>query len=224
MKKWGVLLAACFLGSCSSSDGIIYLANNANEQVKCGPFSTRAPIKRFLEAELGAPGAAERLGPTGDEQLAACVDDYVSQGYQPIGFPGQTVTAAVVPPPAPAPAPPPPPQPDRARPVYDAAVSAVQSDARASLGDLRMAAAQRDTQAQIALGKAYEDGLGVPQDYVQAHMWYNLAAASPGTSTTERELRDIAFKEREALAQLMSRDQIAEAQRMAREWQPAQSN
>ena len=221
MKKWGVLLTACILSGCGSSDGIILLTNNANEQVRCGPFSTKAPVRRFLEGEFGAPGAAERVGPTGDEQLADCVDGYVKQGYRLIGYPGQTVAAAVAPPPAPTPAPPP--QPDRARPVYDAAVSTAQGGAGVGMADLRTSAAQRDTQAQIALGKAYEDGLGVPQDFVQAHMWYNLAAAGSGTSAAERELRDIAFKGREALAQRMSTDQIAEAQKLAREWQPAQN-
>ena len=32
--------------------------------------------------------------------------------------------------------------------------------------------------AQIALGGMYRNGFGVPQDYLQAHLWCNLAAAS----------------------------------------------
>ena len=32
--------------------------------------------------------------------------------------------------------------------------------------------------AQYNLGIMYEDGLGVPQDYTMAHMWFNIAAAN----------------------------------------------
>jgi len=31
--------------------------------------------------------------------------------------------------------------------------------------------------SQVALGLAYADGIGVLQDYVEAHKWYNLAAS-----------------------------------------------
>ena len=55
----------------------------------------------------------------------------------------------------------------------------------------------------------YADGLGVPQDYVSAHMWLNLAAA-----TGDEEAR----KARELVAARMTREQIAEAQARAREW------
>ncbi len=56
----------------------------------------------------------------------------------------------------------------------------------------------------------------MPQDYVQAHMWFNLAAAGspPG------EDRDKAAKNQGIIAELMTSAQIAEAQRLAREWQP----
>ncbi len=62
----------------------------------------------------------------------------------------------------------------------------------------------------------YEKGQGVPQDYVQAHMWYNLAAShfAPGSD------RDRAVKNRDIIAEKMTPAQIAEAQRLAREWKP----
>lgn len=46
-------------------------------------------------------------------------------------------------------------------------------------------------------------------DMVQAHMWFNLAAArgSEAAKESRRELSD-----------LMTRDQIAQAQKLAREW------
>ena len=57
------------------------------------------------------------------------------------------------------------------------------------------------------LGFIYEKGRGVTQDYVQAHKWYNLSAA-------------LGLRERDRLASLMTPAQIAEAQRLAREWRP----
>ncbi len=76
------------------------------------------------------------------------------------------------------------------------------------------AAEQGFAEAQFNLGVIYGKGQRVPQDYVQAHMWYNLAASRlpPGSD------RDMAVMNREALAARMTPAQIAEAQRLAREW------
>lgn len=57
----------------------------------------------------------------------------------------------------------------------------------------------------------YEKGQGVRQDFVQAHMWYNLSAADGEKRAAEA---------RDALAKQMTPAQIAEAQRLAREWKP----
>ncbi len=62
----------------------------------------------------------------------------------------------------------------------------------------------------------YGTGQGVPQDYVQAHMWFNLAAAGSPAG----EVRDKAAMIRNTVAKLMTPAQIAEAQRLAREWNP----
>jgi hypothetical protein len=59
----------------------------------------------------------------------------------------------------------------------------------------------------------YRDGLGVPQDYVAAHMWFNLAARA-------EFWRFQAGGERDRLAAKMTNEQINEAQRLARKWQP----
>jgi uncharacterized protein len=56
----------------------------------------------------------------------------------------------------------------------------------------------------------------VPQDYVQAHMWLNLAAAK----ATPVAGHNIAGEARDGIATKMSPAQIAEAQRLAREWKP----
>ena len=81
---------------------------------------------------------------------------------------------------------------------------------------VRLAAEQGHAQAQNTLGRMYGLGQGVPEDLVQAHMWFNLAAARlpPG------EDRDRAVELRDVTAEVMTPAQIAEAQRLAREWRP----
>jgi hypothetical protein len=74
----------------------------------------------------------------------------------------------------------------------------------------RKAAEQGDSWGQIYLGRMYVAGQGVPQDYVLAHKWANLATAQKSFVTRERDL----------VAAKMTPEQIAEAQRLAREWKP----
>ena len=61
----------------------------------------------------------------------------------------------------------------------------------------------------------YGRGQGVAQDYVRAHMWVNLAASRSQGEDLEKFANG-----REVLAEQMTPDQIAEAQRLAREWKP----
>ena len=82
----------------------------------------------------------------------------------------------------------------------------------------RRAAKQGHASAQNELGLMYEFGRGVLQDYVAAHKWYNLAGARH--SASEQQERDRAFSNRERVATKMTAAQTAEAQRLAREWQP----
>lgn len=75
----------------------------------------------------------------------------------------------------------------------------------------RQAAEQNDASAQYNLAFMCYNGQGVLQDYVQAHMWLDLSArhGEPKPSAV-----------RDVLSLLMSQSQIAEAQRLAREWKP----
>jgi uncharacterized protein len=82
----------------------------------------------------------------------------------------------------------------------------------------RLAAEQGYAYAQNSLGILYAEGHGVMQDYVQAHMWFNLATTHTRASNTEA--RDLAIKNRDAVAAKMTPAQIAEAQRLAEEWKP----
>jgi hypothetical protein len=79
----------------------------------------------------------------------------------------------------------------------------------------RLAAEQGHAFGQAILGDMYESGRGVTQDYVQAHMLYNLAVER----SSGRDL-DLLVSFRDDVEAKMSPDQVAEAQRLAREWKP----
>jgi hypothetical protein len=113
-----------------------------------------------------------------------------------------------------------------------------------------LAADQGDAPARFYLGIMYSEGQGVPQDYaesakwyrlaadqghaqaqynlglwyasegdaVSAHMWFNLAAARFPASDTRN--RNLAVRNRDLVASKMTREQIADAQNLAREWKP----
>ena len=83
----------------------------------------------------------------------------------------------------------------------------------------RSAAEQGDAEAQNNLGVMYASGKGVPQDYVQALMWFSLAALQSPNSDQPKDRND-AVKNRERATSKMTPEQIAEAQKLAREWKP----
>ena len=87
----------------------------------------------------------------------------------------------------------------------------VPPDSKEAVMWFRKAAEQGDANSQSILGGMYREGEGVTKDYVLAHMWYNLAA------TQGNEFGKLT---RDLIAQSMTPDQIAEAQRLAREWKP----
>ena len=80
----------------------------------------------------------------------------------------------------------------------------------------RRAAAQGNVDAEYALAAAYENGIGVPQDYVEAHKWLNLAASAVKYEDFREDFR----KQRDELAEKMTPSQVAEAQKLAHEWVP----
>jgi hypothetical protein len=59
-------------------------------------------------------------------------------------------------------------------------------------------------------------GTGLPQDYVEAHKWFNLAASA----TKYEDFREDFRKLRDDLAHKMTASQVEDAQRLAREWKP----
>ena len=82
----------------------------------------------------------------------------------------------------------------------------IQDDAEA-VNWYRLAAEQRHAQAQFNLGNRYANGEGVIQEDVVAHMWTNISSAN-GHST--------ASAARGLVEERMTREQIAEAQTLAR--------
>jgi TPR repeat protein len=82
----------------------------------------------------------------------------------------------------------------------------------------RRAADQGDPQAQYYLGLSYAKGEAGEPDNIRAHMWFNLAAAHfPPSDNTDR---NTAARDRDLVTAKMTPQQIAEAQRLAREWTP----
>lgn len=70
-------------------------------------------------------------------------------------------------------------------------------------------AKQGRADALYNLGLAYSTGQGVDVDFVAAHKWFNLAAMK-GV--------ELAKNWRAQISREMNTNQIAEAQRLAREW------
>jgi len=79
---------------------------------------------------------------------------------------------------------------------------------------LRAQAEKGDAAAQDHLGVLYDNGQGVPQDYGKAYKWLILAKAA-GDSDAPKGI--------DLLMPLMTPDQIAEGQRLAREWTSAKT-
>ena len=98
---------------------------------------------------------------------------------------------------------------------YDHGLGVPQDDIEA-VRWYRLAADQGDAGAQSNLAIMYENGKGVPQDYVQAHIWYSLAASRMAGGH-----RQHAVDGRDRAAGQMNPTQIAEAGRLAREWDAA---
>ena len=73
----------------------------------------------------------------------------------------------------------------------------------------RMAAEQGHANAQLNLGVKNAIGQGVPEDNVFAYMWFNLAAAQGDED---------AKKGKGMISENMTKEQIAEAQKLSREW------
>jgi TPR repeat protein len=98
-----------------------------------------------------------------------------------------------------------------AGPSEDADAAMKRHDYKTALRLIRPLAEQGDANAQYNFGVFYDNGLGVPQDRIRAYMWLSLAAMQG---------RDRAAAFRDLVARLMTPGQLAEAQKLSREWKP----
>ena len=99
--------------------------------------------------------------------------------------------------------------PAAAGPLEDADAALKRRDYATAVRLNRPLAEQGNANAQYNLGTFYDNGLGVPQDKVRAYMWFSLSAAQG---------REGAAAFRDLIARRMTPAQIAEAQKLAREW------
>ena len=83
---------------------------------------------------------------------------------------------------------------------------------------LHQAAEQGEPTGQFLLGLLFDKGYGVPQDWVEAEVWLSLAAAHAGAKQ-----QDYFGRVRDAVAQKLTLNQVAEAQRRASAWAPIAS-
>jgi len=98
-----------------------------------------------------------------------------------------------------------------AGPLEDADAAVKRRDYATAVRLIRPLAEQGDATAQYTLGVFYDNGLGVPQDHIRSYMWFDLSATQG---------RDGAAAFRDLVKRRMTPGQIAEAQKLAREWKP----
>jgi hypothetical protein len=94
--------------------------------------------------------------------------------------------------------------------MYDIGEGVPEDDAEA-VRWYRFGAERGDADSQNNLGRQYSLGEGVPEDFVLAYMWFNLGAAQGN---------ELAQGNKDSIEQRMTREAIAEGQRLTREWIP----
>ena len=87
-------------------------------------------------------------------------------------------------------------------------ITQVHDSLQKPLSGNRLAIDHGDAKAQTNQGLMYEDGDGVLQDNVMAHMWYNIGAANGN---------ELGGTNRDKIAKKMTSADISKAQQMARE-------
>jgi TPR repeat protein len=98
---------------------------------------------------------------------------------------------------------------------YEAGRSGLKQDYAEAANWYRKSAEQGNVYAQASLGILYHSGKGLPHDDVQSEMWFVISSghAPPNDRDTIIEMRD-------SVAAHLTPQQLAEAQRLAREWKP----
>ena len=108
--------------------------------------------------------------------------------------------------------------------IYAAGLG-VPQDYEAAMVWYRKAAEQGHATGLFGLGDMYFQGHGVPRDFMQAYIWFSLAASQLDAedANSHGQFRNdaaMARQSRNEAAAKMTPAQIAEAQKLAREWRP----
>ena len=93
----------------------------------------------------------------------------------------------------------------------DALAIFAQGDYQTAFEEFKVLAEKGDLDSQLVLATMYVTDLDVPQDPVLAYMWLDIAAAQGS---------DLARRALPKFAKNLTPEQLAEAQRKARAWQP----
>ena len=96
---------------------------------------------------------------------------------------------------------------------YEAGRGGLKKDYAEASRWYQKSADQGNIYAQASLGILYHSGKGVPEDNVQSEMWLILAA-----DRSPQGDRDTIVKMRDSVGAHLTPEQMAEAQRLAREW------
>lgn len=100
---------------------------------------------------------------------------------------------------------------------YALGIEGVTQDLNQAVFWLKKAADKGDAEAQYYLGYMYGQGLGVTQDWVQAHMWYSLVGTVSRKKIAAQD-KEQAEQNRKIAEANMTPKQIEEAQALASEW------
>jgi TPR repeat protein len=92
--------------------------------------------------------------------------------------------------------------------------SGVPQDRSLGAGWIRKAAEQGNASAQFILGRLYEKGTGVQQDYGESYFWVKLAAAGKIPDATPEQLGALL----DEIATHLTTAALSQAQQRAREW------
>jgi hypothetical protein len=94
--------------------------------------------------------------------------------------------------------------------VYAGGAEGIEKDPVEAVRWYRTAAVQGTNVAQCGVGEMYHEGQGIKRDLVRAYMWLSLCRSSPYASY---------FVSVDTVANSMTEEQVAAAQKMARECQ-----
>ncbi len=96
---------------------------------------------------------------------------------------------------------------------YEGGRSGLKKDYAEAANWYRKSAEQGNVYAQASLGILYHSGKGLPHDDVKSEMWLIVSS-----DRAPKDDRDTIVEMKESVAKHLTRDQLAEAKKLASEW------